>query len=93
MSAEVVALNPSTSTLYDFTTGTPSGAVKYYGTGGAKEIDSVNEIWGMIVGDVNDSGHISAADRIQLSSATGFGYLINDLNLSGHVSAADRIQK
>jgi hypothetical protein len=91
MSAEVVALNPSTSTLYDFTTGTPSGAVKYYGTGGAKEIDSVNEIWGMIVGDVNDSGHISAADRIQLSSATGFGYLINDLNLSGHVSAADRI--
>jgi uncharacterized protein YjiK len=91
MSADVVPLNTSTSSVYDFTTGAPSGAVKYYGSGGAKEIDSVNEIWGMIAGDVNDSGHISTADIIQLNSVTGFGYLKTDLNLSGHISALDRI--
>jgi hypothetical protein len=82
------APNRSTSSVasWDFTT----GADKYYGGAtGAKELET--GVWGMIGGDVNGSGHISAADRIQVRTAGGFGYLDEDVNLTGNVSAADRI--
>jgi len=74
----------NSSTVYNFTN---SGQT--YGTGGDKELET--GVYGMIAGDVNDSGHISAADRISVWEANGFGYLVNDINQSGHISAADRI--
>jgi Leucine-rich repeat (LRR) protein len=86
MSATAQALNSTSTTLYSFTTG--SG--QYYGGAiGAKELET--GVWGMIGGDVNDSGHVSAADRIQVRTAGGFGYVVEDVNLTGNVSAADRI--
>ena len=59
-----------------------------YGENGVKELEA--DVWGMYVGDVNNTGHISASDRNAVRTATGFGYLATDLNLSGHVSATDR---
>lgn len=83
MSATGVILNGTSATLYDFTTG--SG--QFYGTGGAKELES--GVWGMIVGDVNNTGHISASDRNTVQNATGSGYLVEDLNLDGEISILD----
>jgi hypothetical protein len=74
-----------TLSTYDFT----DSEDQYYGSGGTVKMET--GVWGMIVGDVNNSGHISASDRIAVRNATGFGYLICDLNFSGHVSASDRI--
>jgi C1A family cysteine protease len=86
MSATAQSLNSMGTTLYSFT----AGSGQYYGGAtGAKEIET--GVWGMIVGDANDSGHISAADRIQVRTTGGFGYVVEDLNLTGNVSAADRI--
>jgi len=79
--------NRSTSavTLYDFTVVDSI----YGGSSGAVELEP--GVWGMIAGDVNESGHISASDRIAVWEANDFGYLTEDINLSGHISAADRI--
>jgi C1A family cysteine protease len=86
MSATAQSLNSMGTTLYSFT----AGSGQYYGGAtGAKELET--GVWGMIGGDVNDSGHISAADRIQVRTTGGFGYVVEDLNLTGNVSAADRI--
>jgi hypothetical protein len=59
-----------------------------YGEDGMKELEA--GVWGMHVGDVNNTNHISASDRDAVKTATGFGYLATDLNLSGHVSTTDR---
>jgi hypothetical protein len=83
MSATAEALSDVSSSVYDFTSTGQS-----YGNG-MKEIET--GIYGMIVGDVNESGHISAADRIIVRNDGGLGYKVSDLNLSGNVSAADRI--
>jgi len=84
MSARGVILNGTSSTVYDFTTG--SG--QFYGNRAAKELES--GVWGMIVGDVNQTGHVSASDRnaVQTTSGSG-GYFVQDLNLDGEISSLD----
>jgi hypothetical protein len=92
MSAEVVPLNASTSSLYDFSSGTPTGAVKYYGTGGAKEIDSVNELWGMWSGDIDQDGEITTSDyTLWYNSArvAESGYRDTDCDFDGEVTTSD----
>ena len=87
--APPVALSTS-STFYDFTTG--SG--QYYGgSAGAKLIDtSPSDVWGMIAGDGNGNGGISIDDlnlvwRVENGT---IGYKNGDYNLNGGVSIDDR---
>ena len=76
----------SAVTVYDFTTGSD----KYYGgTVGAKELET--GVWGMIAGDVDQNGIISAADRVEVFTSSGFGYLDEDVDLSGIINAVDRV--
>lgn len=83
MSVTGIILNGTSATPYDFTTG--SG--QFYGSGGAKELES--GVWGMIAGDVNNTGHVSSSDRNAVQTATGSGYLVEDLNLDGQMTTLD----
>jgi hypothetical protein len=86
MSAEVVALNPSTSTLYDFTTG--SGNF-FGGSSGVVEMET--STWGMISGDGNGNGQIQNNDSEDIwkpDNGTG-GYKTADYNLNGQVQNND----
>jgi hypothetical protein len=56
MSATAQSLNSATATLYDFA----SGAAQYYGTSGAKELES--GVWGMWSGDINQDGEVTTED-------------------------------
>ena len=85
MSATAIALNSNTSTLYDFT----AAENKFYGTGGAKELET--GIWGMWSGDTDRNGSVDAADRnATWNNRNTSGYSDSDVNLSGVVDAADR---
>jgi tartrate-resistant acid phosphatase type 5 len=86
MSTGVVSLS-SSSTLYDFTTG--SG--QYYGgVNAAKDLGS--GVWGMIAGDVDVNGGIGASDLVSVLAAVGsLAYDINDVDMNGGVGASDLI--
>ncbi len=72
------------NTNYDFTTGSD----KYYGTNGAKEIQT--GVWGMIAGDTNGDGGISGPDYTNYQNSQGNeGYEVTDFNLDGGVSGPD----
>jgi hypothetical protein len=83
MSAVSQSLN-SSSTLYDFTTGSD----KFYGAGGAHEIEP--GVWGMIGGDGNSDGGVFAEDYLLYRTNQGaVGYEAADFNLDGGVFAED----
>jgi hypothetical protein len=86
MSATAQALNSSSTTLYNFTTG--SG--QYYGGAtGAKELET--GVWGMITGDCDGSGTIDALDRSDAWNDRNLtGYKDSDCGLTGTVDANDR---
>ncbi|MBN2105231.1 hypothetical protein JW835_14435 [bacterium] len=80
--------NRSTSavTLYDFTVVDSI----YGGASGAKELEP--GVWGMICGDANGDGAITAVDKnLYWRPNNGLiGYLDADLNLDGAVTAVDK---
>jgi subtilisin family serine protease len=85
MSAAAVSLSQSGSTVYDFT----SGGARYYGTGGAKEIEP--GVWGMIGGNANNVNNvinILDASAIKLKF-TKSGYLNEDVDLNKVVNILD----
>jgi hypothetical protein len=87
MSAEAQALNSSSPSTYDFT----SGIAQYYGTdpNRAKQVES--GVYGMNAGDANGSGTVDASDRSTTwNGRNQSGYLNADCNLSGTVDASDR---
>jgi hypothetical protein len=86
MSAAAVLLN-SSSTLYDFTTGSD----QYYGgVNAAKDLGS--SVWGMISGDVDVNGGIGASDLVSVLAAVGsLAYNINDVDMNGGVGASDLV--
>ncbi len=85
MSANTVALNSTTSTLYDFT----ASESRFYGSGGAVQLES--GVWGMWSGDANGSGVVDAGDRNSTwNDRNKYGYENSDVDLSGVVDAADR---
>jgi hypothetical protein len=72
-------------TEYDFTT----GADKYYGTGGAKDLGG--GVYGMIAGETNGTGTITVADKaLIVADLNKSGYYTADLNFSGTVTVADK---
>jgi len=84
MSAAAQSLNSSSATLYDFTTGNG----QYYGTGGAKELET--DVWGMIAGDGNQDGGVYAEDYTLYQTHQGDeGYEDSDFNLDSGVYAED----
>jgi hypothetical protein len=71
-------------TTYDFT----DSSDKYYGTNGAKEIQS--GVWGMIAGDGHSDGFIDAQDyTLYKNNQANEGYEAADYNLDGGVFAED----
>jgi hypothetical protein len=69
---------------YDFTTAQSQA----FGTNPMAQVSS--GVYGMISGDVNQSGIVSASDANSVFGVlNATGYNINDVNLSGIVSAAD----
>lgn len=83
MSAEVQALNRTTATDYDFTT----GADKYYG-GDGKQLEV--GCYGLYCGDANGNSWVNATDYSFVFGKIGFnGYSGSDVNLNGWVNATD----
>jgi subtilisin family serine protease len=85
MSANSVALNGGSSTLYDFTT----GSEKFDQNGGAKQLET--GVWGMFGGNANNSNNmINIQDYAAVKSKFAqSGYLKEDNNLSGVVNIPD----
>jgi len=85
LSSTSLLLNTTTSSSYDFTT----GSNKYYGTGGAVELEA--GVWGMWSGDTDGNKTVDAADRNSTwNDRNSSGYLNSDVDLNGTVDAADR---
>ncbi len=83
MSANSVSLSNNILN-YDFTTSDTS----YYGTNGAKEIES--GVWGTIAGDGNTDGGIYAEDYTLYRISQGNeGYIQEDYNLDGGAYSED----
>ncbi len=88
MSTNTITLNQNEPvSAYDFT----SSPSQFYGTGGAKELET--NIWGMISGDGTSNGSITAADNnsvwlVQFLAGED-GYKSGDYNLSGSITASD----
>ncbi len=84
MSDETHGLATSSSTLYDFTTGTD----KYRDAAG-KELET--GVYGMYYGDTDASGTVDASDRAATwNDRNNTGYQDSDCDLSGTVDASDR---
>ncbi len=84
MSDETHGLATSSSTLYDFTTGTD----KYRDAAG-KELET--GVYGMYSGDTDASGTVDASDRAATwNDRNNTGYQDSDCDLSGTVDASDR---
>ena len=86
MSAGTVSLSGSSSTLYDFT----SGSSQFYGgSTGAKELET--GVWGMIAGDGNGNGQVQNNDSENIwkpDNGTS-GYKNSDFNMNGEVQNND----
>jgi subtilisin family serine protease len=86
MSANTISLSGSTSTLYDFTT----GSSQYYGTDGAVELET--DVWGMWAGDINQDKQITTMDYTSWynSAREGeLGYKDTDINMDCQVTTMD----
>jgi len=86
MSADPQTLCSSSTTLYDFT----SGSDRFYGSGGAKELEA--GVWGMYTGDINQDGEVTTADYTTWYNsvrAGDSGYQNADINLDGEVTTSD----
>ncbi|MEO8167800.1 MAG: hypothetical protein ABI623_06105, partial [bacterium] len=84
MSALNQSLSDNVPTMYDFTT----AQAQAYGINPMKAL--AGSKFGMIAGDGNNSGIISAADgNLVFGSVGTVGYDLNDINLNGIVNAAD----
>lgn len=87
MSATTVSY-ASGSASYDFSTGSD----KYYGTGGAVQLET--GVWGLWAGDGNQDGSVTLADfdAWKTSAQSGAqGYQSYDMNLNGQVTSADQV--
>ena len=85
MSAQPVAYTNSGAVVHDFTTG-PDKVLG--GTNACVEISA--GVWGMIAGDCDGDGKITAVDRAIVSNQVGrTGYLPGDCNLDGVVTEED----
>ncbi|NLP11642.1 hypothetical protein GX408_14690 [bacterium] len=83
MSAAVQALNSTTATDHDFTTGLD----KYYG-GDGKQLEV--GCCGLYCGDANGNSWVNATDYSFVFGYIGFnGYSGSDINLNGWVNATD----
>ncbi len=90
MSASTVHLT-SAVTVYDFTTHT-TGDPKFYGSNGAKELES--GVWGMWSGDIDHDGQVAPADYdLWYDSAISAqsGYHDPDANLDGRATTQDYV--
>jgi len=87
MSADLVPLNGSTSTLYDFTTGTE----KVYGGVNAMTVLG-SGVYGMFSGDANNDGQIQTIDKnLNWRNEVGLaGYRSSDFDLNGQVQTIDK---
>jgi hypothetical protein len=87
MSATPVTLTGAGSTLYDFT----SGSEQFYGSGGAKELESA--VWGMYGGNAdNVNTIINIWDYVTIRGELAqSGYLLGDTDLSGVANIWDYI--
>jgi uncharacterized protein YjiK len=85
MSANSVQLNSSSSSLYDFSTGTG----QYYGSG-AKELET--GVFGMFTGDANGNDQVQNDDKNVdwAAQVGGSGYRGADFNLNGQVQNDDK---
>jgi len=84
MTAEPMAFSNSTVTV-DFTTG-PDKVMG--GTNACVEL--APGVWGMIAGDCDGDGKVTAVDRAIVSNQVGkTGYLVGDSNLDGEVTEED----
>lgn len=75
-----------TPPTYDFST----GSAQFYGTGGAKELES--GVWGMWAGDINQDGEVTTSDyTIWYNSARvgDSGYKNTDCNFDTQVTTSD----
>jgi len=80
---ETVALNTSTTTIYNFTTG--SDKVE-----GAELADLGGGIYGMFAGDTNKTEVVNSADYLVVKTYSGSeGYYDEDCNLTGVVNSGD----
>jgi hypothetical protein len=83
MSADSIALNSSSSTLYDFTTSTN----QYYGSD-AKQLET--NVYGMYKGDANGNSFINSADYLKVKGEIGSNeYFNGDCNMNSFVNSAD----
>ncbi len=88
MSDDTHTLAVGSSTLYDFTTGTPNALVKYEGGEAALLETGIN---GMFCGDADGSGTVDANDRSDAwNNRNTSGYLTSDCCLSGTCDANSR---
>jgi hypothetical protein len=87
MSATTISLNGVTSILYNFT----SGSDQFYGTGGAKEMET--GVWGMYGGNADNANNmINIWDYISIRGELAqSGYHLGDVDLSGVVNIWDYI--
>ncbi|MBN2201557.1 hypothetical protein JW777_06380, partial [bacterium] len=86
MSADTVGLDDVHAAEYDFS----DGAGRYYGSGGAKELES--GVWGMWAGDVNQDGNVTTTDYTSWYNSARLGesgYRATDINLDGVVTTSD----
>jgi len=86
MSSSTLALNQTTATAYDFST----GVAKYYGNN-AKNLES--GVYGLYSGDANQDGYVNAIDKVFYWQAQngGIGYLSGDFNLDKYANAIDKV--
>ena len=88
MSANAVSLNSSSSTSYDFTTGTD----KYYGSDAALLDTLPGNIYGLYAGDATGNGQVQNDDKNEdWKAQTGTsGYKSADFNLNAQVQNDDK---
>jgi hypothetical protein len=85
MSASLVTLSPTSSMLYDFTTGQIQG----YGTNAMKQAGSVSVMYG---GNADGNGGVGASDLVNVRDAVGIMmYNVNDADMNGGVGASDLV--
>jgi hypothetical protein len=86
MSAAMLTLSRTSTTLYDFTT----AAASCYGSGGCVELEP--GYWGMWAGDINQDHIISTRDYYawyRSNFRAESGYRIADVDLNGSVGISD----
>jgi hypothetical protein len=86
MSADTVGLDNGHAAEYDFR----DGAGRYYGSGGAKELEA--GVWGLWAGDVNQDKNVTTSDYTLWYNSARLGesgYKATDINMDGVVTTSD----